>query len=434
MGVLYISCTAIGGVDSIPNSHATSDFTDECLNHEKEAVMSDDVLVKVEGVSKKFCRSLKRSLWYGVQDVASEIIGRQDHLNDLRRDEFWAVNNVSFELRRGECLGLIGRNGAGKTTLLRILNGLIRPDTGRVSIRGYVSAMIALGAGGKDILTGRENIFAMAALRGMSRKEAESKLDEIVEFAEIADAIDAPLQTYSSGMRVRLNFAVSSALEPDVLLLDEVLAVGDASFRNKCYGRIADIRRQSAVIFVSHSMEQIARICNKTILISGGNIVHAGSVEDGIAKYEDLNGESSLMGLTKGSFLSLRQPISYFEAQIENMNILSGDSVRLSISFFSEQNLEDYAIKVLFYNSKGSFAADGLIGAKQLNQPIKQGDNFIHLQVSTLPLKNGHYAVAFNILDNIGDLIVWSFKNHTVQVVGAYAGGLADCQINLTRL
>lgn len=396
--------------------------------------MSDDVLVKVEGVSKKFCRSLKRSLWYGVQDVASEIIGRQDHLNDLRRDEFWAVNNVSFELRRGECLGLIGRNGAGKTTLLRILNGLIRPDTGRVSIRGYVSAMIALGAGGKDILTGRENIFAMAALRGMSRKEAESKLDEIVEFAEIADAIDAPLQTYSSGMRVRLNFAVSSALEPDVLLLDEVLAVGDASFRNKCYGRIADIRRQSAVIFVSHSMEQIARICNKTILISGGNIVHAGSVEDGIAKYEDLNGESSLMGLTKGSFLSLRQPISYFEAQIENMNILSGDSVRLSISFFSEQNLEDYAIKVLFYNSKGSFAADGLIGAKQLNQPIKQGDNFIHLQVSTLPLKNGHYAVAFNILDNIGDLIVWSFKNHTVQVVGAYAGGLADCQINLTRL
>jgi lipopolysaccharide transport system ATP-binding protein len=163
-----------------------------------------DTLIKVEGVSKKFCRSLKKSLWYGMQDLGNEVIGKRHGGNgELRPDEFWAVDDVSFELKRGECLGLIGRNGAGKTTLLRMLNGLIKPDTGRIEMRGQVGALIALGAGFNPILTGRENIYVNASVLGLSKRETDAKIDNIIDFAEIGEFINMPVQSYSSGMAVR---------------------------------------------------------------------------------------------------------------------------------------------------------------------------------------------------------------------------------------
>ncbi|MDP3817157.1 ABC transporter ATP-binding protein, partial [Pseudomonas sp.] len=198
-----------------------------------------EALVKVDGVSKKFCRSLKRSLWYGMQDLGSELIGNpHGGGGDLRKDEFWAIKDVSFELKRGECLGLIGRNGAGKTTLLRMLNGLIKPDQGRIEMRGRVAALIALGAGFNPILTGRENIYVNASVLGLRKREIDEKFEEIVEFAELGEVIDAPVQSYSSGMSVRLGFSIAVRMDPDVLIVDEVLAVGDMGFRSKCYNEI----------------------------------------------------------------------------------------------------------------------------------------------------------------------------------------------------
>ena len=244
--------------------------------------MSNDVLVRVENVSKKFCRSLRGSLWYAVCDIASEFkpSGKsrsetvpkpspQNGFNapPLREGEFWAVRNVSFELRRGECLGLIGRNGAGKTTLLKILTGLIKPDTGRVEMRGKVGAMIALGAGFNPILTGRENIYVAASLRGLSKAEIDAKLDEIIDFSEIGEFIEAPVQSYSSGMQVRLGFSVAISLNPDILLIDEVLAVGDIGFKHKAYNAIYKIIETAAVIFVSHSTAQVAKVCNRGMLM-----------------------------------------------------------------------------------------------------------------------------------------------------------------------
>jgi lipopolysaccharide transport system ATP-binding protein len=208
--------------------------------------MSDsELLIKVNGVSKKFCRSLKKSLWYGVQDICSDLnpfgkngVGRaqlEDRVSEetgspspishlpspissgLRPDEFWAVNNVSFELRRGECLGLIGRNGAAKTTLLKMLNGLIKPDSGSIAVRGSVGALIALGAGFNPILTGRENVYVNASILGLSKREIDTQMDGIIEFADIREFIDAPVQSYSSGMRVRLGFAIATAIKPDIL-------------------------------------------------------------------------------------------------------------------------------------------------------------------------------------------------------------------------
>ncbi len=201
--------------------------------------MSDEVLVKVEGVSKKFCRSLKRSLWYGVQDVTSELIGRPGGHDELRKNEFWAVQDVSFELKRGECLGLIGPNGAGKSTLLKMLNGLVKPDRGRITMRGRIGALIELGAGFNPILTGRENIYVNGSVLGFTKKEIDRKFDAIADFAEIGEFIDTPVQNYSSGMRVRLGFAVAAQMEPDVFLIDEILAVGDVGFQNKVPKRTA---------------------------------------------------------------------------------------------------------------------------------------------------------------------------------------------------
>lgn len=228
-----------------------------------------EVLIKVEGLSKKFCKDLKTSLWYGVKDLASNVFGNTEK-RELRDQEFWAVKDINFDLRRGECLGLIGHNGAGKSTLLKILNGLINPDEGKVTIRGKVGALIELGAGFNPILSGRENIYNNGAVLGFTKDEIDAKVEEIIDFAEIREFIDMPVQNYSSGMKVRLGFAVAAQMEPDVLIIDEVLAVGDLGFILKCFKTIDQILPNTAMVFVSHSMPMVSRICNQIILMDHG--------------------------------------------------------------------------------------------------------------------------------------------------------------------
>jgi lipopolysaccharide transport system ATP-binding protein len=202
--------------------------------------MVESPVVEVEQVSKKFCRRLRYSLWYGLVDLGAELTAQNGNGElRLRHAEFLAVDDVSFELRRGECIGLIGHNGAGKSTLLKMLNGLVRPDKGKITMRGRVGALIELGAGFSPILTGRENVYINGAVLGFSKSEIDAKFDEIIDFAELDDAIDAPVQTYSSGMYVRLGFAVAAQLNPDIFLIDELLAVGDTGFRMKCFSASA---------------------------------------------------------------------------------------------------------------------------------------------------------------------------------------------------
>ncbi|NEP28570.1 ABC transporter ATP-binding protein, partial [Moorena sp. SIO3I6] len=186
-----------------------------------------EVILSINGVSKKFCRDLKRSLLYGVHDIGTELLGLRQKDDKLRKKEFWALKDVSIQLRRGEAIGLVGKNGSGKSTLLRIISGLIKPDVGSVEVKGRLAPLIALGAGFNPILTGRENIYANMSILGLSKKEIDQRFDQVLEFAEIGDAIDSPVQTYSSGMAARLGFASAIHTEPDILLIDEVLAVGD---------------------------------------------------------------------------------------------------------------------------------------------------------------------------------------------------------------
>lgn len=244
-----------------------------------------DVLVSVQNVSKKFSKSLKSSLKYGASDIIRSTLGLTIN-KELRPQEFWAVKDVSFELRRGECIGLIGHNGAGKSTLLKVLNGLYAPDKGQIVMKGKIGALIELGAGFNPILTGRENIYNNASILGFTKKEVEDKMQSIIDFSEIADFIDTPVQNYSSGMKVRLGFAVAAHLEPDVLIIDEVLAVGDLGFVLKCFSKIDELLPRTAVIFVSHSMPMISRICNEIILMDHGKVEYQGKeIGKGIQLY-----------------------------------------------------------------------------------------------------------------------------------------------------
>jgi lipopolysaccharide transport system ATP-binding protein len=380
-----------------------------------------EILVKVENVSKKFCRSLKKSLWYGVQDIARDLNpftrnsenGKQtaedkiesrrqkaeinsaegqnqfqlSALSDdkfqlskfpisalpeqtfpisaLRKSEFWAVNDVSFELRRGECLGLIGHNGAGKTTLLKILNGLIKPDGGRITMRGRIGALIALGAGFNPILSGRENIYVNGSVLGMTKKEIDGKIGEIIDFAEIGEFIDAPVQGYSSGMAVRLGFAIAVKCQPDILLLDEVLAVGDVGFQAKCFNTLSEFRKSgTAFILVSHNMHQISRYCDQVLYLKQGRVVQLGSPEAGIEHFlkdmhtTDTDAKSEMTDWSKvygSGKVILRKATFLSETGEVIQKIKTGDAFTLAIDYECPgEDVDDAILDIAIRDKEGT--------------------------------------------------------------------------------
>ncbi len=246
-----------------------------------------DTVIKVEGLSKKFCRSLKRSMFYGTIDVFRSMIGIPYDTRILRKNEFWALEDLSFEIKNGDILGIIGINGSGKTTLLRMITGIFPPDKGRITVRGRIGALISVGAGFHPHMSGRENIYLNGTILGMTRKEIDTKLNDIIEFSEVGDFIEAPVSSYSSGMKVRLGFSIAAHINPDILLIDEILSVGDLGFRNKSLKFMADLREKSkAVLFVSHNIDQIYYLCNKVLVIDRGKKIFFGNAEEGVRFYE----------------------------------------------------------------------------------------------------------------------------------------------------
>jgi lipopolysaccharide transport system ATP-binding protein len=233
--------------------------------------MSDDWTVRVEGVWRKFGASAQGSMKYGVIDSARRLLGGKKDSEHLRQGEFWALQDVSFELRRGEALGIMGVNGSGKTTLLRILNGTYSPDRGKVTLRGRVGSLIAAGAGFSPMLSGRENIHINGLLLGLTPAEIRRRFDEIVSFAGLEEFIDMPVRNYSSGMTVRLGFSIATNSIPDILLVDEVLAVGDLAFQKRCFDRMMSIRREgTTIILVSHSVGAVWAMCDHGLFLNKG--------------------------------------------------------------------------------------------------------------------------------------------------------------------
>jgi lipopolysaccharide transport system ATP-binding protein len=247
--------------------------------------MSSEVAIAVDGLSKSY------AIRQGDQraDTLVEVVGRRlrHPLQRGHRERFWALQDVSFEVSRGEILGIIGRNGAGKSTTLKILSRITEPTKGEIRIRGRVGSLLEVGTGFHPELTGRENVYLNGSIIGMTRARVTALFDEIVAFAGIEEFLDVPVKRYSSGMSVRLAFAVAAHLEPEVLLLDEVLAVGDAEFQKKCLGKMGDVANRDArtVVFVSHNMAAIEALCTRCLLFEHGRIVYDGDPTEAISQY-----------------------------------------------------------------------------------------------------------------------------------------------------
>lgn len=256
-------------------------------------------LLDVEDVGKKYARELRRVMFYGAVDILRDFFRVPTPSDRLRSGEFWALDGINLKVDRGQCIGLIGANGSGKTTLLKLVNGIFMPDKGRIRKRGRVGALVEIGAGFHPLLTGRENIYIYGQILGMSKREVSQKFDAIVDYADIGDFLDTPVKHYSSGMYVRLGFAVAIHAEPDILLIDEVLAVGDVAFRAKCMSSISEILKRAAVIFVSHSMAQIESLCDKVLWINKGSVVQYGDSRNVVSAYLEWQEELALRAAAK---------------------------------------------------------------------------------------------------------------------------------------
>ncbi|QDU47030.1 Teichoic acids export ATP-binding protein TagH [Symmachiella dynata] len=358
-----------------------------------------EILLRCDHVGKKFCRDLKKSLWYGLTDLAGDILGTPPGI--LRSEEFWAVDDVSFDLRRGECLGLIGRNGAGKTTLLKMLNGLIKPDAGKIMLRGRVGGLIALGAGFDPILTGRENVFVNGSILGLSKKQIHERFDEIVEFAEIGQFIDSPVGNYSSGMQVRLGFAVAAIMiRPDILLLDEVLAVGDLGFRLKCLNLIQELLEDAAVVFVSHSMQFVTRFCTRVAVFSEGQIIcNSHDLSQGLqAYYTQCETQLKVFGNTAARIHNEKLWINDAEVLDNQQAVITGDdelSVELDLDL--EPGLPEVELRITIED----FSGHPILAIKpQQREQLRftETQRGVRMDLGNLKLTPGKYCLMFAVV------------------------------------
>lgn len=388
----------------------------------------NDALLSVESASKRFCRDLKRSLLYGVGDIASDLNPFKTGIRDvtLRRDEFWALRNVSCELRRGECLGLIGRNGAGKTTLLKMVTGLIKPDTGRITIRGRVGALIALGAGFNPLLTGRENIYINGSVLGFTKRDIDRQFNDIVDFAELREFIDAPVQNYSSGMQVRLGFAVAVRLiRPDVLILDEVIAVGDESFRSKCYQVISEMLGRCAVIFVSHSMPMINRLSTRVMVLSNGEAIFSGEPVAGIEAYlRSVDGSDNVVHRSLGTGEAVIHRLSIEDERgVSVTECQYSRPWRLSMDITVSAAFREYDVSVTFMSKAQELVAQC---HSRANRERLQHDGRrcrIELDFSAQLLNPGRYWLNVAVFDKSGTRhLCWEFGILQFTVVGGFVG------------
>ena len=279
----------------------------------------------------------------------TELNSRNKNMGDI-----WAIKNINLEIERGEVLGIIGHNGAGKSTLLKILSSITAPTSGEVKISGRIGSLLEVGTGFHPELTGRENIFLNGAILGMKKCEIEERLEEIIEFSEIREFIDTPIKRYSSGMRVRLAFAVAAHLEPEIMLVDEVLAVGDVSFQNKCIGKMDEVSSSGrTIIFVSHNLASIRRLCDRLVVLKGGEIIHNGSIDAGIDLYlEDLQSKKLDMPLYRrfeSDSQSYVQSIEIITSR-KNAKLFYSDEVRFRIRFKTDIEYNDLELNISFWD------------------------------------------------------------------------------------
>jgi lipopolysaccharide transport system ATP-binding protein len=372
-----------------------------------------DIAIKVENLGKLYrlgevgTGTLSHDLnrWWarmqGKEDPYATIGETNDRTAKGNSDYVWSLKDVNFELKQGEVLGIIGRNGAGKSTLLKLLSKVTSPTKGKIKIKGRIASLLEVGTGFHPELTGRENIFLNGAILGMTKAEIRSKFDEIVDFAGVERYIDTPVKRYSSGMYVRLAFAVAAFLEPEILIIDEVLAVGDAEFQKKCLGRMKDVSVNDGrtVLFVSHVMASIAELCTKGLLLSNGTVSAFGEIENILNMY-----------LTKGNSARFENPKKNFSTPEITYAIVSEDELKkgnlhIEFAYRSPFQLHPPIIGFVLYNSLGQpvFASNARMHPKGYNFNVTSSNGIINLKMDKVPLITGLYTLSCFIGDNFQD-------------------------------
>ena len=358
--------------------------------------MSESV-IHVEGLGKRY-RVGERERYFALRDVLTRALSAPFRKNRVPRstDYIWALKDVSLDVQQGEVVGLVGRNGAGKTTLLKLLSRITRPTTGFAEIRGRVGSLLEVGTGFHPELTGRENIYLSGAILGMSHKEIDRKMDAIVAFAEVERFLSSPLKFYSTGMQMRLAFAVAAHLEPEILLVDEVLAVGDLEFQKKCLGKMQEVSRSGrTIIFVSHQMGQMRRLCERVLWIDNGQIRAQGRAGEIIAKYESASLQPNARDI-EGDHC-------FVSWCIDGKDNIVRDGLR-DLTFHCQVRLQrdvshgHFGLKI--FNDSGVL----MVGWGLDNLDICSGTKEILLRIPLLPLRPGAYSVICTLFDRGNNL------------------------------
>ena len=380
--------------------------------------MNSDVVIRADRLGKQYLigHFARRERYLALRDVVAakfRRIGRaavnfasgRPMIPGDKVEELWALRDVSFEIKRGEVAGIIGPNGAGKSTLLKILSRITAPSAGRATIHGRVASLLEVGTGFHPELTGRENIFLNGAILGMSRQEVKSKFDEIVAFADIERFLDTPVKRYSSGMHVRLGFAVAAHLEPEILIVDEVLAVGDAAFQKKCLGKMHEVSSQDGrtVLFVSHNLTAVESLCSRALLLQSGMLALDGTVADVVRCHlQNMMNGGTLETNTKTKFIKSLRLLSADEEESGVFQI--GDTVLFDVNLFSPHAVEQPRLGIAIYTPRGDRVATLHTAVQQIQDWSFSGQIAARAVWKNVPLNTGVYRIDVSLWSRDGEL------------------------------
>ena len=377
-----------------------------------------DQVIQIENLSKMYrlgvigTGTISHDLnrwWHKVRGKEDPylIIGESNISSEISTSEYvWAIKEINLEVNKGEIMGIIGKNGAGKSTLLKILSKVTGPTTGSVKYNGRIGSLLEVGTGFHPELTGRENIFLNGAILGMTKPEIRGKLDEIIEFAGVARYVDTPVKRFSSGMKVRLGFAVAAHLEPEILVVDEVLAVGDAEFQKKAIGKMKDVSRREGrtVLFVSHNMASIQNLCSKLIVLENGSITYNGDVKQGIQQYlisakrETTNNLASRKDRTGGIRFKFTHVEIYSGVGLSKLEPQTGENLSIKISYQANEELENVLVRIIVVTDNGEvrFVCNNNHSSKLFDKIRKNG--YFLCTVPKLRLIGGNYSIHLKCL------------------------------------
>ena len=405
--------------------------------------MSDPV-IRVENLSKKYIIGhQKQEKYTALRDVISDTVKSiltPNNQNNEASEEFWALKDVNFEIKQGDRVGIIGRNGAGKSTLFKVLSRITEPTKGQIKIRGRIASLLEVGTGFHPELTGRENIFLNGAILGMEKAEIKKKFDEIVAFAEVEKFLDTPVKRYSSGMYVRLAFAVAAHLEPEILIVDEVLAVGDAQFQKKCLGKMKQVGKEGrTVLFVSHNMAAIKALCDRGIFLSKGQLISQGDVDDILDHYflssHNLTDARETITSKCGRF-ELISPhwIDNEENKVKAYSLGENYRLRFEFDFKEPVSRVNPGFAIVDYLGRRIFTSH-LADDPQVNFDRKlKGRVVIDTDLNLPTLAPGIYGVIFGVRDEYENTVIYSEDELNLEIEGAiYKNGAGGVLLHTTE-